>query len=169
MSTKRILLFKDVAAKLTGISTPFGGLSWQSSETERKIAKRVINFLEDRRILYNPGELELPQHCISSVVEIRHFLTEKIAELGEDSELVKNLKTMRLACRKFLDSAQPFERDHKLPLTHVDYNVLVFCSALGEMRGTFGMCLAQILLSYELDIEEDLATILPASYKVGEE
>src|ERR1700760_1783418 len=81
-----------------GFSPPFFGVSWQPPETERKIAKSVVNFLEDRRVLYNPTELELPQHCISSVVEIRHFLTENIAELDQDSELAKNLKMMRAAC-----------------------------------------------------------------------
>lgn len=163
MSAKPILLFKELASKLTGFSTPFFGVSWQPPETERKAAKTVVNYLEDRRVLYNPTTLELPQHCISSVGEIRHFLTEKIAELDQHSELARNLRMMRAACRKFLDAAQRLEQDHSPSFVHTRYGAWVFYGSLGEMRGTFGMCLAQIVLAYGLDIEEDLATILPAN------
>lgn len=41
---------------------------------------RVIAFLEDRRVLYAPDELEVPSHCVHSVLEIRHFLS---GELGK--------------------------------------------------------------------------------------
>jgi hypothetical protein len=165
MAVKPVLFFKDIASKLTGFSTPFFGVSWQPPETERMIAKSVVTFLEDRRVLYNPTELELPHHCISSVGEIRHFLTEKLAELDQNSELTKNVRMMRSACRKFLDAAQRLERDRGLSFSHTSYSAWVFYGSLGEMRGTFGMCLAQIVLAYGLDIEKDLATILPASYK----
>jgi hypothetical protein len=35
-------------------------------------------------------------------------------------------------------------------------------SALGEMRGTFGIYLAQIAAQFRLDIEDRLAAVLPA-------
>lgn len=37
-----------------------------------------------------------------------------------------------------------------------------FYSALGEMRGTFGVHLARIAAQFRLDIEDQLASILPA-------
>jgi hypothetical protein len=160
---KSRLLFSQIASKITGFTTPVFGISWEPPKNEQVIAKSVVTFLEDRRVLYNPTELELPHHCISSVLEIRHFLTEKMTELDQNSELVKNLRTMRSACRKFLDSAQRLDRG--LSFSHKSYDAWVFYSSLGEMRGIFGFCLPQILLSYGLDIEKDLATILPASYK----
>src|SRR5437868_4133219 len=99
------LLFQEIASKITGFSTPVFGIQWTPPSKERDIAKSVVSFLEDRRVLYNPTELELPHHCISSVIEIRRFLTEKMDDLGQNCELAKNLKTMRAACRKFLDTA----------------------------------------------------------------
>jgi hypothetical protein len=161
MSTRPILLFKDIASKLTGFSTPLFGVSWQPPETERKIAISIVTFLEDRRVLYNPTELEIPHHCISSVVEIRHFLTEVLADLDQKSELANNVRTMRAACRKFLDAAQGLERDHLLSFSRSNYSSWEFYGSLGEMRGIFGICLSHILLAYKLDIEEELATILP--------
>jgi len=42
--------FSEIANRLTGISTPFGGASWQPAEMEIAAARRVITFLEDRRV-----------------------------------------------------------------------------------------------------------------------
>jgi len=159
---KTILKFKEIASKITGFSTPVFGASWEPPKNESEIAKSVVNFLEDRRVLYNPQSLEVPQHCISSVLEIRQFLTETLNELDQNCELAKNLRTMRSACRKFLDSVQMLDRSlYPSPRGYGS----VFYGSLGEMRGIFGMCLSQILLSFGLDIEKDLASILPASYK----
>jgi hypothetical protein len=44
--------FSEIANRLTGISTPLGGVSWQSSDLEVSAARRVIAFLEERRVLY---------------------------------------------------------------------------------------------------------------------
>jgi hypothetical protein len=55
--------FSEIASRLTVISTPFGGASWQPSETEIVAARRVIAFLEDRRVLYAPEEMEVASHC----------------------------------------------------------------------------------------------------------
>ena len=54
--------FSEIANRLTGISTPFGGASWQPAEMEIAAARRVIAFLEDRRVLYEPSEMEVPSH-----------------------------------------------------------------------------------------------------------
>src|SRR5438552_16206546 len=104
------LLFQEIASKITGFSTPVFGIQWTPPSKERDIAQSVVTFLEDRRVLYNPTELELPHRCISSVIEIRHFLTEKLNELDQNSELAKNVRTMRSACRRLLDTDQRFER-----------------------------------------------------------
>ena len=157
---KSRLLFREIASKITGFTTPVFGISWEPPKNERETAKSIVTFLEDRRVLYNPTELESPHHCISSVVEIRHFLTEKIDNLDQICELAKNLRMMRSACRKFLDSAQRLDRGQHI--SYGNYHSSVFGSYLGEMRCAFGFCLSQIVLAYGLDVEPDLASILPA-------
>ncbi len=42
--------FSEIANRLTGISTPFVVASWQPVEMEIAAARRVIAFLEDRRV-----------------------------------------------------------------------------------------------------------------------
>jgi hypothetical protein len=67
--------FREVIARITGISVPAFGLQWTPPEADRAIAKRVLTFLEDRRVLYVPSEMEVPYHGVQSVLHIREFLT----------------------------------------------------------------------------------------------
>jgi len=156
--------FSEIANRLTGISTPLGGVSWQSSDLEVSAARRVIAFLEDRRVLYAPDELEVPPHCVHSVLEIRHFLSGELGKLDAKSEFASSLRAMRAACRKFLERVGTDGREVILYANHHGHWASwTFYSALGEMRGTFGVHLARIAAELKLDIEDRLAAILPAS------
>ncbi len=156
--------FKEIASRITGISTPVIGVSWQPAKPEAVGARRVIAFLEDCRVLYTPNELELPSHCVDSVLQIRHFLTSEIGKLDNKSELAASLRAMRAACRKFLDTVGANNRDIiRCARQNGHYASWTFYSALGEMRGVFGVHLATIAARFRLDIEDDLATILPTS------
>lgn len=73
--------FSEMGRRLTGVTSPFFGVSWNPSEAEVTTARRVISFLEDRRVLYRPTEMEVPEHCIQSVLEIRRFLTVELSHL----------------------------------------------------------------------------------------
>lgn len=154
---KTYLQFKDLYSKITSISTPLVGIGWQPSKSELATAKSVINFLEDKRVLYNPTELEVPHHCTASIIEIRRFLAQAIDGLSDKSQLRLNLKIMRTACRKFLDSSP--EPDDT---SYTSYSAWVYYSNLGELRGVFGLCLREIVLSCKLNVEQELASILPS-------
>ena len=156
--------FSEIAGRLTGISTPLGGVSWQATEAEIAAARRVVTFLEDRRVLYAPDELEVPAHCVHSVMDIRRFLTAELGKLDNGSEFAANLRAMRAACRKFLDrvGADGDERAIFYANHQGHWASWTFYSAIGEMRGTFGVHLARIAARFQLDIEDKLAAILPA-------
>jgi hypothetical protein len=95
--------FSEIANRLTGISTPFGGASWQPADMEIAAARRVIAFLEDRRVL-----------------GIHHA-------------------------------------------NGWGFHSWTFGSALGELRGTFGVQVARIAAAFKLDVEDRLASIVPAN------
>lgn len=95
--------FKEIASRLTGFSVPVFGVSWNPPEPEVAVARRVLAFLEDRRVLFNPYHLEVADQCVHSVIEIRRFLTSEIGQLADDSKLSEHLRGIRAACRKFLD------------------------------------------------------------------
>lgn len=160
--------FKEIAKRVTGFSTPIFGVSWTPSESERAVAKRILAELEDRRVLYNPSEMEIPDHCVMSVVEIRRMLSNEIGTLDEESPLADSLRAMRAACRKFLDTTQSDDRIVRYGSHHGHFASWYFNGAVGELRGVFGVHLAQIAAQYGLDIEDDLAAILPAEEEENE-
>lgn len=154
--------FKEIVSRLTGLNLGPVGASWNPPEPEVSKAKRVIAHLEDRRVLYNPGSLEVPEHCVQSIIELRHFLTQELSNAAEDSPLTESLRAMRAACRKFLDKIQTRPSDlveyawHRGHWASWEFN-----ASLGELRGTFGVHLAQIAARYRIDIEDALASIVP--------
>lgn len=156
--------FSEIANRLTGVSTPLIGVSWQPTESEKAAARRVVAFLEDRRVLYVPSEQELPSHCVDSVLQIRQFLTSEIGKLDAKSELGASLRAMRATCRKFLDVVGTKDMDIiRYARQNGHYASWTFYSALGEMRGVFGIHIARIAARFHLDVEDELAVILPFS------
>lgn len=155
--------FSEIAERLTGISCPVFGLSWNPPESERTIAQRILVFLEDRRVLYNPSEMEIPEHCVQSVIDIRKYLTSELQNISTKSKLNEPVRAMRAACRKFLDKINSNDNRFLYHARHWgDWASWNFIYGLGEMRGTFGVMVAQLAVSYGIDIiEEGLSSIIP--------
>jgi hypothetical protein len=153
--------FQEVSHRITGISCPFFGVSWNPPESERRIAKRIISFLEDRRVLYSPYDLEVPMHCVDSIIEIRRYLTNELGSITKDSEIEKCLRALRAACRKFLDKVGNNTDTKYLRHPFDNISSWIFITGLGELRGVFGIHIAQMAVSYGIDIEKDLASIIP--------
>jgi hypothetical protein len=159
------LKFKSIISRLSGISTPVFGVSWNPPKLERDAARLLLAFLEDRRVLYNPSGWEEPHHCVESVLQIRAKLTELIGDLPEKASLAPSLRAMRMASRRFLDSVQALDQGRRLSPGHhqAPWDFFAFSTALGELRGVFGIHVAQIAVQYGIDVEAELASILPAA------
>jgi hypothetical protein len=70
------------ARRITGISTPFGGLQWaDAGPSDGKIVREFVLFLEDRRVLYNPMYLEVVSQVENSIHEIREQCTKTLQAL----------------------------------------------------------------------------------------
>lgn len=83
--------FTEVLNRLTGISCPVFGVSWNPVDTERSIARRIVIFLEPRRVLYSAFEYESVCPCITSITEIKNYLTSELQNIGT-SEKRPNLR-----------------------------------------------------------------------------
>lgn len=159
-------------SRLTGIAGPFGiGASWTPAVSDAAVAESLIRFLEDRRVLYASADVEVPHHCLESVLTIRHELTRVLQEGGIEEPLSGSVRAMRLACRKFFDRLRLNPAMNRFELIG-DYDAhrggsrsglddWVLNQAIGELRGVFGVHIALIAARYAVDVEEDLATILP--------
>ena len=162
------LHFKEAASRMTGFSTPIFGVSWEPAVSDVAVARRLLAFLEDRRVLYSPTHVEIADHCIRSVLEIRHHLTETIGEAGIADDLDGHIRAMRGACRRFLTELDVDDGDDRLwiPGSRRDQyrsglDDWRLNQALGELRAVFGIHIGHVASKYGIDIEDDLASILP--------
>src|SRR4051794_20557658 len=94
----------ETARRITGIITPFGGLQWADpGPSERETVRGLLVFLEDRRVLFNPMELEARGQVDHSIHEIRYGCTDVLRELGERAFAVTPIRAIREACRRYHD------------------------------------------------------------------
>ena len=75
--------------RITGIDVPFGGISWEYTETEKQAIQKLFFFLESKRLLTNPIEMEIKQWCIESALEIKRRLVDTLSECDFSKDTVK--------------------------------------------------------------------------------
>ncbi len=74
---------RQTKPRLTGLGASAAGVGasaqWENVETDAKVAQDVVTFLEDRRILFLPVNVEVVECSMGSVRELREFLTKSTA------------------------------------------------------------------------------------------
>jgi hypothetical protein len=123
-----------------------------------EVARRVVTFLEDRRLLFGERHFEDELHCVHSAIEIRRFLTDELTKAKPGRSLAESLRAMRVAMRAFVDAAGLNARYFSY---HDQVGIDRFSLALGELRSLVGLHLALISDQYAIEMEPDLAQILP--------
>lgn len=73
---------------------------------DQLIARELVNFLENKRVLYDPHEWERTQDCIYAVFDIRGRIERLLDEQQPAPELELELKRIQAACRTFLTASQ---------------------------------------------------------------
>lgn len=147
-----------VRYRLTGASTPFGGVQWERKDDDREIARRVLNLLSDRRMLWNDFPMEIEEHCVRSANRVREQLGLHLdnAEIG--AELARSIQLLQRLFRDFVDEFGPagsdwsqYRRPGNDPLS----------MALGRLRGLVGVQVGDLAATYGLEVSEELAAIVP--------
>lgn len=167
---------KSLAGRLSGFSLPVigGGVQWTPTKSERDTVRKLLTFLEDRRVLYVDYCLEMENAVAHSVLQIREVLTEILQALPEGSKSIGPVRAMRAACRKFLTEPHP-EFKNLARHTYPSWDRMNseggprFFVALGELRATFGAQIAALAFTHGIDIEHELASILPAEEESDDE
>ena len=153
---------QSLASRLAGVSILGFGASWKAPEPERVVVRDVITALEDKRALYSQAVWEEPSHVVQSLLKIRDELTSGLKRVGDNSPAKEAFRIMRAACRNFLTLHSVKEQEHNRGMMRdMGYQQEEFFVGLGKLRATFGQQLAVLGYLYGVDIEEELATILP--------
>ena len=149
--------------RINGVGAFGYSVNWERVEGDKDVARAVIGFLEDRRLLFGDRHVEDEGHCVTSALEIRKFLTEQLANAKPGKSLDASPRAMRSACRKFIDAAGPQGRNFQR--RHWGYETDPFGLALGDLRTAIGMQVALVADQYDISVEDDLLRILPPEDK----
>lgn len=155
--------WKEILPRLNGFSTPVFGVSWTPPEPERAVARRVLAYLENKRVLYNLTEYEYPIPCWNSVNEVREKLSTELGIVEPSSHISSQLRGIRAACLQFVNTCEnqgllvKAIRDYAYPAKHWE-----FIDALKGLRTQVGFRIAALAITYGLDVDEPLASALPA-------
>lgn len=149
--------FKEILSQLTGVSVPIFGVQWQPITAEVTVARDLIRILEDKRVLFRPEEMEGFTYCLHSVEIIRQVLTASLQQVTTGTLIAKQLDRMRRAGRDFCDvvgspkfgaSSNPVQRS-------------ILRRELTKLRSKFGSAVSALAIAYGLDVEDELASIIP--------
>lgn len=149
--------FKNILKHITGLSVPGFGIQWSPPKYESDIAEQLLLELEDKRVLYNPISMEDANHCVFSVNNIRENLTNAAKTLDRNSPVSKTVKKLRSACRQFCNIVG----HHKFLTFESAIQNSILERELFKLRDRFGKGIAEISVAYGIDVEDDLASIIP--------
>jgi hypothetical protein len=149
-----------LARKITGISLPFGGITWaDAGPGDPEVVRRFLVFLEDRRVLYNPMWLEEVSQVDRSVHEIREQCTEALKALAPDALAVPPIRAIRSAARRYFDERNEQFRFFDRGSDRREGSPGFFV-ALGGFRATVGQQVAMLAAHYDVDVEGELASVI---------
>lgn len=159
---------REAKRRLTGLTLPTvlgtggGGATWTVEAGDKARASSVLQYLEDRRVLYNLYDVELPDACVMSVREIREYLRGAIREC-QSAELRDPLRAIQAACRQFLTEAEAIDGRYgrRIQVIGGGSDSWVFNQAIGSLLARVGTSVAVIVETFDIEIDEHLAQILP--------
>ncbi|HMK09274.1 MAG TPA: DUF6650 family protein [Anaerolineales bacterium] len=143
--------------RLTGVGTSVVSAQWEKVPGDEDVARRVLIVLEDRRLLFGQRHMEDESECVASALAIREMLTRELQEAKPGKDLALSLRSMRGACRRFVDAGGPGGHEFRGSWSGNP----VFWTALGELRALMGQQIGLIADKYEIDLEPELASIIP--------
>lgn len=141
---------------ISGFSTPVGGVSWEKSAAGKEMFTRLFLYLESKRILVNPKDMEKKEWCIESVLEIKTnivSMTEGIAQKAFDLQV---LRSMIDACNRYLDAVSPLSLPVIIFKDGDNWEDLCFDNTMKQFRDTFREEIRKVERKYKLQFKKEI-------------
>lgn len=145
--------------RMTGGSGPFGGAQWERRDDDREIARRVLNLLADRRMLWKDFSLEIEEHCVRSANLARDRLGTHLDNPEIGPALALRVQLLQRLSRDFVDEVGPAGAEWDRPWRPIGTDPLSV--ALGRLRALVGVTIGELAAEYHLDVSDELATLVP--------
>ena len=143
--------------KITGIDTPFGGISWEYTETEKRGIQELFFFLESKRLLVNPIEMEIKQWCIESALDIKRKLTDLPSQYSFSEAALECIRSMITACNDFLDRLSSVKETGIIYKNrNGDWEDSAFSSAMKQFRKNFRDNISLLSSAYNLKFNKNI-------------
>ncbi len=152
--------WSEILARLNQIGIGPVNVGWAPVEADSVRVRRIIRYLEDRRMLFNDCAQEDLRYCVISAEEIRKRLTTELEQLPDNSPLLSYFRAIRTSARMFMDrfpeaTYPSFESDDR------SLQQLAMSIYLGQLRSEIGLQVALMAARWQVDVENDLARVLP--------
>lgn len=145
--------------RLTGASASFAGAQWERKDDDHEVARRVLNLLADRRMLWKDFSLEIEEQCVSSANRVREQLGLHLDNPDISADLARRLQLLQRLFRDFIDETGPAGDQWDRHRSMIGTDPLSM--ALGRLRGLVGVQIGELAADYDLNVSEELATIVP--------
>lgn len=150
---------KEFVSKLSGISTPIGGITWTPTKNERQIVYELFQKLRDRRLIrHYHGGFEY-RAAIDSLMTMRKDVTSALSELSPGCKCRKILENIRKALhlfQTFVEDEYPknkynydSERAEAMPTNDV-------LTALSSMQKIVSKNLIELNKIYNIELNDSL-------------
>jgi hypothetical protein len=142
--------------RINGITTPFGGLSWDTVASATDFYRNLFVYLESKRILTTPMAMEKKRWSIDSVLEIKKTLTDKVMPLQLSKSELSPVKSMIDACNEYLDNVNPLDLQGIIYKNGNKWSDSTFDSAMKTFRNSFRTVIADIEKKYKLNFNKNI-------------
>ncbi|MFZ3415665.1 DUF6650 family protein [Arthrobacter sp. 3Tela_A] len=142
--------------RLTGLSSPWGGVQWEIGLSDRDIAVNLIDELENRRILFQSTTREDASHCAASASYVREFIGTLLRTPGIGRDLKLELKAIRTAFMNFMTQLSDANLNRLGPV-----DIAALERVLTHLRLEVGDRIGIIAATYDVEVSVELATIIP--------
>ena len=134
----------NMSYRINGLSTSFGGVSWEKCVTEKDRIRYLFLYLESKRILTNPISMEIIDECIASVLEIKNTLITITYDMVFSKENLNCIRKMVKACNDYLDRTTELNLPHIIYKENDRWENLNFDKVMKDFRKNFRLEISNI-------------------------